>query len=277
LRRSARRCKPIGCNMAFKGNDRIDAMKRDVLVLTAAAALALAGSALAATYKWVDDKGVVHYSDKIPPEIVDKGSTELSKQGVLVKRTDPAPTAEQRRAKAAEEERQKVIAREREVVDRRDRALLQSYTSEDEIDLARNRALSTIDSQLQSAQAYSVQLTKRRQELDKNRKAFGDKPVPPAIDRELESIGSELAKQDTFIAEKKHENAVVTARYDADKQRWRELRAITEAREAREARDAKDTKDGARDIKDKDGTAAIVGRSTGSTTGSGTAVGTPPR
>ena len=256
-------------------------MKRCVLVLTAAAALALAGSAGAATYKWVDDKGVVHYSDKMPPEAVDKGNTELNKQGIPVKRTDPAPTAEQRRAKAAEEERQKVLAREREVVDRRDRALLQSYTSEDEIDLARNRALSTIDTQLQSAQAYSVQLTKRREELDKNRKAFGEKPVPPAIDRELESIGSELAKQDSFIAEKKHETAVVTARYDADKQRWRELRAITEAREAREAkdssRDTKDTKDGARETKDKDGTAALLGRSTVPATGSGTAVVITPR
>jgi len=126
------------------------------IVTVTMAALLLATTAAAATYKWVDDKGMVHYTDKMPPEAVDKGSVELNKQGLPVKRTDPAPTLEQRRAKVAEEERQRQLAREREVVDRRDRALMQSYTSEDEIDLARSRALATIDTQVQSAQAYSV-------------------------------------------------------------------------------------------------------------------------
>jgi hypothetical protein len=207
-------------------------MRSILLALAAAAAaLALPVTAGAATFKWVDEKGVVHYSDKMPPDAVEKGSVELNKQGIPVKRTDPAPTLEQRRAKQAEEERQLQVAREREVVDRRDRALMQSYTTDSEIDLARHRALGTIDSQLQSAQAYSVQLAKRRAELDAKRKAYGSKPVPPAIDSELESIASELAKQDALIAEKKRETAAVSARYDADKLRWRELRAISDAKE----------------------------------------------
>jgi hypothetical protein len=211
---------------------------RQLPVLAVAAALACASVAQAATYKWVDEKGGVHYSDKMPPEAVDKGNVELNKQGVPVKRNDPAPTAEQRRAKAAEEERQKALAKERELVDRRDRALIQSYTSEDEIDLARSRALGTIEGQLSSAQAYSVQLAKRRQDLDERRRSYGDRPAPAAIDRELEGIATELAKQDAFIAEKKRETVAVTARYDADKQRWRELRAISDAKELKESKES---------------------------------------
>jgi hypothetical protein len=199
--------------------------------LLAMAALLAATPATAATYKWVDDKGVVHYSDKMPPEAVDKANVELNKQGIPVKRTEPAPTLEQRRAKAADEERQKQLAREREVVDRRDRALMQSYTSEQEIDLARSRALATIDTQVQSAQAYSAQLVKRRAELDAKRKSFGDKAAPPAFEREMESIAEELGKQDTLISEKKREAIAVQARYDADKARWKELRAIAQAKE----------------------------------------------
>jgi hypothetical protein len=195
------------------------------------ASLLAATPATAATYKWVDDKGVVHYSDKMPPEAVDKANVELNKQGIPVKRTEPAPTLEQRRAKVADEERQKQLAREREVVDRRDRALMQSYTSEQEIDLARSRALATIDTQVQSAQAYSAQLVKRRAELDAKRKSFGDKAAPPAFEREMESIAEELGKQDTLISEKKREAIAVQARYDADKARWKELRAIAQAKE----------------------------------------------
>jgi hypothetical protein len=203
---------------------------RCVAAALAAGLLALAAPSFGATYKWIDEKGVVHYTDKLP-ETTDKPSVELNKQGVPIRRIEPPPSAEQRRAKAAEDERQKQLTREREVVDRRDRALMQSYTSENEIDLARTRALATIDTQVQSAQAYSVQLTKRRKELEAQRKTFGDKSPPPAFEREMESIDSELAKQDVLIAEKKRETAAVTARYDADKQRWRELRAISDAKE----------------------------------------------
>jgi hypothetical protein len=248
----------------------MSAMIRLHAILAAAAALALAGPAQAATYKWVDDKGIVHYSDKVPPEALDKGNVELNKQGLQVKRNDPAPTAEQRRAKAAEEERQKTLAREQEVVDRRDRALVQSYASEDEIDLARSRALGTIESQLQSAQAYSVQLAKRRQELDETRKSYGTKPVPAAIDRELEGIATELSKQDAFIAEKKRETVAVTSRYDADKQRWRELRAVAEAKEAKEASMARDPKQSA-----GSGGARTAAGSAPGTNGGTTAASTP--
>jgi hypothetical protein len=215
------------------GSQTRDDMMRKISVPAAAMAalIALTGPAFSATYKWVDEKGVVHYTDKMPPDQVEKGSVELDRSGVRVKKTEPAPTAEQRRAKLAEEERQKILAREREIVDRRDRALMQSYGSDDEIELARNRAVATIDSQVQSAQAYSTQLAKRRQELEVKRKAYGDKQVPPAIERELESIAAELAKQDALIADKKRENAAVNARYEADKLRWRELKALADAKE----------------------------------------------
>ncbi|MEO8752837.1 MAG: DUF4124 domain-containing protein [Casimicrobiaceae bacterium] len=197
--------------------------------LLLALALLAMGPAHAATYKWVDDKGVVHYTDKIPPEALNKGNVQLDKQGVTVKTTDPAPTAEQRKARAAEEARAQQLAKDRELIDRRDRALLATYTTESEIDLVRNRAVSTIDAQVQSSTAYSATLNKRKVELDTRKAALGDKPVPAVLETELTTIGTELAKQAELIAVKQKEIIVVTARYDADKKRWKELRAATEA------------------------------------------------
>ena len=186
--------------------------------------LSVARPALAATYKWVDEKGVVHYTDKMPPEEVNKGNVELNKQGIPVKKTEPAPTPEQRRAKAFEEEQQKQLAKQQEEAERRDRALLSSYTSESEIDLARNRSLQTIDSVLKSAQAYGAQLTKRQADLEAKKKAeYSDKPAPAALDRELEGIMTELGHQADLIALKQRETAQVNAKYDTDKQRWRAL------------------------------------------------------
>lgn len=192
-------------------------------MLVAAAGVLAAGPAPKVMYKWVDENGVVHYTDKMPPEAVDKASVELNKQGVPVKKTEKALTPEQRRALAQDADRQKQIARQQEEIARRDRALVSSYTSEAEIDLARNRSLQTINNVVQSTLAFSEQLNKRKAEAEAKKVEFKGKPVVASLDRELESIDAELARQADLIAQKKRETEAVIAKYDADKQRWREL------------------------------------------------------
>ena len=202
------------------------------------AALALAFGTLrdahAGTYKWTDDKGVVHYSDKLPVEAVNSASAEINSQGMTYKRTDAAMSAAQMRAKYGDAEKQRQAQRDKESAERRDNALVASYSKEADIDLARNRALSTIDGQLQSARVYVGQLTKRQQELLEKKIAAGSKGAPPAVERELESIDRELAKTNEFIEFKKKESLAVASKYDADKVRWRELVAVAQADAARE-------------------------------------------
>lgn len=199
------------------------AVTMSAVSFVAAALLVGAGKACAATYKWVDENGVVHYSDKMPPEAVDKANVQLNKQGVPIKKTDKALTPEQRRAIEQDAERQKRAARQQEEIARRDRALLSSYTSEAEIDLARNRSLQTINNVVQSTLAYSEQLNKRKAEAEAKKVEYQGKPLVATIDREVESIDAELVRQADLIALKKRESEMVIAKYDADKQRWREL------------------------------------------------------
>jgi hypothetical protein len=204
-----------------------------------ACALFVAQPARATTYKWTDEKGTVHYTDKIPPEAVNKGSTVLDKQARPVKKIDPALTPEQIRARELEEEQRRANAKQQEETLRRDRALISSYTTEAEIDLAQRRALTTIDSQLESARAYTSQLFKRREDVDRRKAAAGDKPLPPALERELEGIDSELGKQAKLIEQKERERVAVLARYENDRTRWRELKSISDANAAAAANAAK--------------------------------------
>lgn len=207
-----------------------------VPALAVLAAAAFAPQARAATYKWVDEKGVTHYTDKIPAEAVNKGSTVLDKQARPVKKIEPALTPEQIRAREADEEQKRLQAKLSEEIARRDRALIASYTTEAEIDLARTRALGTIDAQIDSAQKYVAQLRKRKDELEKRRAAIGDKAaIPVALERELEGTDNELGKQARLLDLKQAERAAVVAKYDADRMRWRELRALAEANAAAEA------------------------------------------
>jgi len=199
-----------------------------IALLGAIVAICGAGAARAAgpaptTYKWVDDQGVVHYSDKVPPEAVGKSATVLDKQGRPVKKIEAALTPEQIKAKEAAEEQQRAQARAQEEQTRKDRALMQSYTTEAEIDAAKKRAVDTLDSQIKSAQAYSAELTRRMEELKKKRASYGSNRVPADIEREINNTDIELARQSALIKQKSQEIVAATARYDADKARWEEI------------------------------------------------------
>jgi hypothetical protein len=188
-------------------------------------ALAVLPAAGAGMYKWTDEKGMVHYSDQMPADAVNKGAVVFDKQGRPLKKIEAAPTQEELRAREAEEERQKTTGRLTQERARKDQALLQSYTSEQEIDFARARAISTVDLQLKSAETYSADLRRRQQEIEKQKVALAGKPVPPALENELVSLNNELGRQDGLIAQKREEVAAINARYDNDKKRWQEINA----------------------------------------------------
>jgi hypothetical protein len=193
----------------------------------------------AGMYKWVDDQGVVHYTDRIPPESVSKGATVLDKQGRSVKTIDPAPTAEQRKAIEAEAERQRDVAKANAEQARRDRALTQSFTTEAEIDVARARAVATVEGQLSTIGAYIADMTRRKQDLEKRKAGYGSKPVPAAVDNELNSVTEELTRQTALQAQKKESLVTIGKKYDADKKRWQEIKLEQEeAAERQRAADA---------------------------------------
>ncbi|HEY2864539.1 MAG TPA: DUF4124 domain-containing protein [Casimicrobiaceae bacterium] len=181
-------------------------------------------AAAAGVYKWVDDQGVVHYTDRIPPESVSKGATVLDKQGRSVKTIDPAPTAEQRKAIEVEAERRRDVAKSDAEQARRDRALTQSFTTEAEIDVARARAVSTVEGQLSTIGAYIADMTRRKQGLEKRKAALGGKPAPAALDNELNSVTEELTRQTALQAQKRESLVAIGKKYDADKQRWQEIK-----------------------------------------------------
>src|SRR5208283_76844 len=206
------------------------------LGIGAAAAIALATTVCAAgVYKWVDEQGNVHYSDKAPPDIPSKGESVLDKQGREVRKIDPPPTPAQLKAKEEEDERQRELTKAKDDQARKDKALLLSYTTEDEIDIARTRAMSTIESQIKSAQAYSADLTSRQQRIAKQKAKFGDKPIPAELEHESAAVDAELSHQLILIRQKQEELTLTATKYDTVKQRWHEIMADAERAAAADA------------------------------------------
>jgi hypothetical protein len=175
-------------------------------------------------YKWVDDGGVTHYGEVVPPEYANKDKVELDKTGRVVK-TDEVMTPEKRRAKEQEDARkreEKQAAQDRQL---RDRTLLNTYSNVKEIDLARNRSLQQIDARLNtissSIKSSKADLSALQNEADGYTKRKKD--VPDSLKEDLSNARARLDKLNKDLLQPQAEKASVESRYDADKARYMEL------------------------------------------------------
>ncbi len=181
-------------------------------------------------YSWVDEHGKTHYGNIVPPEYAQKSNEELNKSGMVIKKTDAALTPEQRQARKEELAQQKVEEQKKLEQKRRDQALLDTYTTENEIDLVRDRNLQQGELQLQSVELRAKQIQPR---LDQARKRANDlaakkKPLPLDLQQSLDEDGKEMQHLQEMIKQKRMEMDAIRAKFEDDKKRFRELRQIEE-------------------------------------------------
>lgn len=198
-------------------------MNNAKMMLGMSAVLALFSlNAEAKLYKWVDNNGTTHYGETIPPEYANRDTQTLEK-GRVKERTDGFDTQ-----KAAESKEDPEVLKAMKEKQRRDNALLNTYSNEKEIDLARDRNLLQVEARvnsyttlLKSAESTLADLHKERDEATKKKKAL------------QASLLSDIAEAEALVAKRKkeletsrQEMADVKAKYEADKQRYRELKGF---------------------------------------------------
>lgn len=195
-------------------------------ILLAAMALALAahvpawGQAKAKSnvrmLKCKDAHGRMYYSDKPGPECAQGGVLELDRQGVPVRR----PALDQGKPKTDAK-----TDKLRQLQERRDKALLATYSSEAQIDEAKQRSLlvptqaaKAADERYNTAQKDLYAL---KQQADKY--AGQQKPIPPTLIDGVRAKEQEMRQLESDVRTKKAQIAEISQRFDADKQRFREL------------------------------------------------------
>lgn len=187
-----------------------------------AVALLAAGMAHAALYRWVDGNGRVHYSDTLPPNYQKSGAAEMNRQGLVIKRTQ---SEAERQAEVARQAELARIKAEQDKQAQLDRALTQTYTTEAEIDLARDRALEHHKLAIKSAQiraeAVNTNLTELRERIARIEKA--GRKVGSGLTDQLEQAERESLELKRTILNNEEAMVRVREKYAADKQRFREL------------------------------------------------------
>ena len=205
---------------------------KKLLFLMAALLAADAGAA----FRCVDEKGVTHIGDTPPSGCAKVPMFEISTSGMVLRKIDPTPTAEEvkvREAEAAErKEREKAHAEQR----RKDMALLNTYSAEKEFDSTRDRNIEPVQGRIKSAHERIAAVDKRMKELEdesefykagKSKSAKKDKvarEVPSQITTDLEHLRAEKATLAKNVGTYEREIGEIRARFDADKKRWGDLK-----------------------------------------------------
>lgn len=199
-------------------------MTKSKLLIALITGLVFSLPVAAKMYKWVDDNGVTHYGETIPPEYANKDRSELNKSGRVVKKQEVL-TPEELRAKEAADAQKR--SDEEAVLEqkRRDKALVNTYSNTKEIDLARSRNLQQVDGRIGSFNAQlkmaNDNLLGLQKEADARTKS--GKTVPPSLKEDIQESQARLAKLQQDLEKSKAEKAALEARYDADKARYKEL------------------------------------------------------
>lgn len=165
-------------------------------------------------HKWVDDKGVTHYGDKMPAKDAHRDNSVLNNQGVVTKRNQISNTNNHDVDTSLIEQR------------RRDRALRASYTTEEEIDLARDRSLQMDEVSIQALEQRKVTALKKLETNQKNIDDFNKrgKPVPEDLSQDASDIKAEIARVNDQITHHKSSMDATRKRFNDDKRRFIEIK-----------------------------------------------------
>jgi hypothetical protein len=188
------------------------------------------GSVEKPTYKWVDEKGVIHYGDTVPAEYSQREQRLLNSQGVEVQKRQ-AEMSPVEAAAFAEKQKKEALQRQHDMF------LLSTYPSVKEIENVRDQRMDQINGQISAAEAYIASLTTRVDGLKDRSMNFapystnpGARRMPDDLAEEMVRALSELRTQNSALAARRRDLQQVVDQFDADISRFKELRASTAAR-----------------------------------------------
>jgi hypothetical protein len=186
-----------------------------------------------AVFKCTDDKGVTHYGDTMPPQCAKRDVVEYTKEGDVVRRIDAPLTTDQLRAReeAAQKrsEELKLIREQRQ----KDLALIGTYGAEREFDVARDNDLTELDGRKKTLAVRIDEVEKQLEKYEaqmefyrpsKSGKGKVNEP-PPQLLSDISRARADVVSLNRLVTKIDEEKAAITARTDAEKARWKRLKA----------------------------------------------------
>lgn len=161
--------------------------------------------------------------DTLPEQCRGRAYRVLDSGGNIVKEVGPPLTAEQKAEQALENRRKKKQEEADRELRRRDQALLDTYTTPEDIDLAQKKAEADVNFAILATIARIDSVRSKRKKFADEAEFYKKKALPPDLDRELKAIDHEIKLQQDLLELKKKDFETIKAKYDADRKRYFEL------------------------------------------------------
>ncbi len=196
--------------------------------------LLLSTASFAGLYRWVDDAGKVHYSDKMSATVSKKAHAELSENGLVKKNVNPEAEiqlAKQRKHELAllelEKRKQQELRlkhkKELEEKQKHDKFLLTTYVDKDELVHYFENKIKQLKGNTRILKAQSDVLQKKIARLEASKKKVKDKKAMQAIDKKIVRIQSSINQYQKAMESNAQELIVLNKNYQEDYKRFSEL------------------------------------------------------
>jgi hypothetical protein len=189
------------------------------------------GKAPAKLYKWVDNKGQVHYDDHVPPEYARSDRDILNKEGVTVGFEQGEITEEERAAAKAKKDKEETERQAKLEVARHDRMLLETYGSVADIEDLRDRRLELLESQIKVTELYLANLRKRLTTLQQEASVYkpytakeGAQQIPASLASDISMTAASINNYEQMLARTRKDESALRESFDQDIARFRELK-----------------------------------------------------
>jgi hypothetical protein len=203
-------------------------MKR-IVVLSSTLLLVL--TAQAGLYRWVDDAGNVHFSDKVPAAASQKGHAKLNKKtGTVTKKVDPESIQSEKETLAlAEKEKQqreeirRIKQEALDVIQKRDDYLLSTYENEDEIKRSFESKIKMIEGNTKILKAQNSILNKRVIKLEEKATNTTHEDMLKSIATKIVNINKTIEQYQQALTENNKQIIKLSENYKTDLERFIEL------------------------------------------------------
>lgn len=161
--------------------------------------------------------------DTLPEQCRGRAYRVLDRAGNTVKEVGPPLTAEQKAELAAESLRKKQLDEAAREQRRKDQALLDTYASPQDIDLAQRKAENDVNTAVQNAQASIEAARNKRKKFEQEAEFYKKKTMPAELAKEMRALDHEIKVQHELMDVKKQDAAAIRAKYELDRKRYFEL------------------------------------------------------
>lgn len=201
--------------------------------------LSCAFSVQAKMYKWLDDEGQIHFGDKVPPKYLVKEHDELNEQGVMIGHKEAAKTAEEKAEERRLKKEQKKAALIEKKKKQRDRVLLDTYTTERDLIVARDSRLDAVGSQIQLAKTIISDSNNKIEAMEKQITEIleSNREVPLDLYDRVDSEKQQVIVQTKVMGNHEKRRDEISEQFNDYIERFKVLKAEQKAKRERIAKE----------------------------------------